>query len=189
MKRLIRKADVSSNMIEVTGQKINQNFNGQLFIEFPYGIDNYFEEVYVYLFLYDEDYTDDINPNYDGYVQLGSINWEYQEDEEILIGHMDTEPKYQNKGVGDFLFEKFCEIYTQNYNNEPISVSTGNPVVEYMFAKAVSNGLLPEQAFVDNFQGSSVNRYQDWEDGDGRKTIIDLRNKLPEDFKNKFFNN
>lgn len=96
---------------------------------------------------------------------------------ELFIKLVEINDEFQGLGIGQLLYKEFGNIYTENFNQIPVSRFFINPIAEYAFRKAVSLGWVPQSALDEtkikrNY--SNENEKQLW---------TDLRNKLPEEYR------
>lgn len=100
----------------------------------------------------------------------------------IYINNILVNSEFRGWGIGSKLYDKFGELYKQNFMDWPIAQVFINPVAEYSFKRAIDRGSIPESAFIDELTTRDYNETE-------KQKAKELFNWLPkeeqEDFKDK----
>ncbi|MDF2534279.1 MAG: hypothetical protein K0R18_436 [Bacillales bacterium] len=92
---------------------------------------------------------------------------------ELYVSFLYVQQYFEGAGVGQMLYKKFGEMYTEQFNGWAVGRQFVNPVAEYSFRKAVSLGWVPDMALSEEkiIRDYSTKNKALWND---------LRQKLPE---------
>ncbi|MNV65025.1 hypothetical protein D3C71_1576940 [compost metagenome] len=94
----------------------------------------------------------------------------------LYIKEVRVRDQYQGFGIGQLLYKKFGEVYTEQFNGWPVGKNYANPIAEYAYRKAVGLGYIPEMALNEEYTGREYTKEQ-------KDKMKDLREKLPENVK------
>ena len=119
-----------------------------------------------------------VNGKQAGYMDFIVHNFQDNvEDNYIEIIGIEIEEEYRGFGISTLVYKKFSELYVEKYDGYPLERLFQNPVAEYSFRKAVSNGFV-DSTLLDN---SRIQR--DYKTEDKQNQWNDLNEKLPENVK------
>lgn len=105
-----------------------------------------------------------------------SKDWNEFIEKIIYIDRIYVVSAFRNNGIAIEIYKKFGEIYSEQFQNWPITRDFVNPVAEYTYRKAVSMGLIPEETMTEQYIKRDYNE-QD------KEKAKDLRKKLPKQFR------
>lgn len=112
--------------------------------------------------------------------EVGALDYSTKEyvngENQLYVEFLFVDENYRQAGIGQLIYKKFGEVYTQNYDGWGIARVFANPVAEYSFRKAVSMGWFPENALNED---KIEREYSE----DDENLWTDLRQKLPENVK------
>ncbi|MNB99335.1 hypothetical protein D3C81_904380 [compost metagenome] len=94
----------------------------------------------------------------------------------LYIKEVRVVDKYQGFGIGQLLYKKFGEVYSEQFGGWPVGKNYANPIAEYSYRKAVGLGYIPEMALNEEYTKREYNIQQ-------RNDASQLRDKLPENVK------
>lgn len=100
---------------------------------------------------------------------------ENTEENYIEVISIQIDEEYRGLGISTEVYKAFSELYKSKYDGYPLERLFQNPIAEYSFRKAVSNGYV-DSILLDN---SRIRR--DYKDDSKKQQWNDLRGKLPTD--------
>lgn len=171
MKRLIRLNESTSNIEVNIIPYPDENVEGEGHFE-SYSIEATLdgEEVgSLTLFVY-QDYPGE------------EVSWSFKGETVSLLYFEDFEVNKDSrgKGVANAILKKFGELYNEKFKGWPLYNMYINPIAEYAVLNAISKGWLPQEALMENYTKRGL-AYMESKD-----LLVDLRNKLPEDYRDRF---
>lgn len=92
-----------------------------------------------------------INIKYEGEYVGNLIFSVYEEDQRIYMENIEVWEHYRGLGLAQYLYKKFGELYSLNYNGWIVERNFQNPAAESAFMKAIELGWVPQEAFNENY--------------------------------------
>lgn len=170
MKRLIKASDLEGLTVEITPYSNEDDKYGHFE---SYGINATLDGQrvgFLNLFVYQDYVGGEISRQFEG-----------QKVEKMLyFDDFEVDSNQRGKGIANEILKKLGELYREKFSGWPMFNMYINPVAEYAVINAIAQGWLPEEAFIEEYQlrGSAYFGAED--------QIIDLRNKLPEEYQHLF---
>jgi GNAT superfamily N-acetyltransferase len=100
-------------------------------------------------------------------------------DEMLYVNNVLVNSEYRGYGIGKKLYEKFGEIYKQDFMDWPVAQVFANPIAEYVFKEEVDKGNIPETAYNDDLIARQYDEHE-------KQIAKDLFDWLPAKEKKKF---
>lgn len=87
------------------------------------------------------------NGEYAGYL-IFSV---YPEEERLYIENIEVDEVHQGLGLAQYMYKKFGELYSSQYNAWIVEREFQNPVAESAFRKAIDLGWVPQEALNESY--------------------------------------
>lgn len=108
---------------------------------------------------------------------LGDMKYEvYPEEKVLYINYIEIQEPYRKQGLAMLIYRTLSEIYNSQYQGWRISRVFVNPVAEYVFNKAVAEGLFPDETLNNIRRDYTPEQEEQWYN-EFLPRIMDLRKK------------
>lgn len=162
--------------LEFTVQANNRDFNlhnADYAIDYEIYCDYYDQQIgYLHFSVYGNVNAKDVHPS------LPDKKFETL----IYINNILVQQEYRGWGIGEHIYDKFGEIYEEQFMGVPVAQVFVNPIAEYIYRKEVQKGNIPKEALTEEL---IVREYNEEEKKKAEDLFEWLPNSVQKDFKEK----